>query len=124
MLTEISLNNLVYKAFHGIYKEEQINGNTFSLDVCVTTHLDKSTISDLSKGVDYEVVATICNEFMEIATPLLETVVFSIGEKILLTFASQAVKVKVTLRKHNPPINATCDNSQVSIVLTMDDIIE
>lgn len=99
----IHLQNLEFFAFHGVFKEEQILGNKFLVDVKVyCNRLDNPNIL-LEQTVNYAEIFSVVNAIMQQPTPLLESLVIKIGSKILEQFL-QVNKVDVSIYKHQPPI--------------------
>ena len=101
MLT-IHLSNLMFHAFHGIYKEEKIVGNNFEVNVEVTFDA-KQEITNINQTVDYVALHSIIKKVMDNPTPLLETVVQDIATQIKL-FDTRITSVKVSVKKLNPAI--------------------
>lgn len=101
MLT-ICLHNLQFRAFHGLYEEEKIKGNDFELQVTIQ-YQPLSHVKELHQTINYELVYKLIEERMQIATPLLETIVMDIAQQILGEFHS-AEEVFISIKKLNPPI--------------------
>ena len=92
----------MFHAFHGLYEEEQKNGNNFvvTVDIEVDT---KGIISDLQQTVDYVEVFQLIQKRMLQATPLLETLAqeMSLG---ILQLDNKISAVSITIKKLSPPI--------------------
>ena len=101
MLT-IHLNNLIFHAYHGIYKEEKIIGNDFEVNIEVTFNA-KQEIIDIDQTVNYVAIHGIIKKVMDTPTQLLETVVQQIVAQIKL-FDSKITSVMVSIKKLNPAI--------------------
>jgi dihydroneopterin aldolase len=101
-MLSIHLHNVSFRAFHGLYEEEKINGNDFIVDVTVQYRPPK-TIHHLNETINYVQVYEIVKDRMNVATELLETVAMDIAATVLNTF-SLAEEVKVSIKKLNPPI--------------------
>lgn len=111
----ISLEELTFKAFHGLYPEEKANGNTF----IVTVHIDVSTDfeftnDELDHSIDYTRVYQLIKAEMEQPRGLLEAVAMSISKKIINQF-TLADSVVVSVSKVNPPIGGPCAKTTVSL---------
>lgn len=113
MLT-IQLNNLIFHAYHGLYKEERIIGNDFEVNIEVTFDEQKK-ITEINETVDYVLIHGIVKKIMDNPTPLIETVVQEIVEKIKL-FDPKIVSVMVNIKKINPAIANF--NGTVGIIYT------
>ncbi len=112
MLT-IALEHIRFRAFHGLYPEEQVIGNDFILDVYVTI-ADTTPVDDLSDTVNYQDIFTVVKAVMAVPQPLLEQVVEDISQTIRERYP-RIKKTVVTLRKLNPPMGAEIRNSMVSL---------
>lgn len=106
-----------FYAFHGHYKEEQIVGNRFLVDIQMETNLEKPAESDrLEDAVNYQVAYRLVKEEMKrIKSNLLE----NIGKRILDAIYREIdgiTSVTVTIRKMNPPMGGPIKN--VSVTMT------
>ncbi len=94
---QIYLNDLVFHGFHGVYPAEKKIGNTFKVDVHIQFTPTIRTIEQLDQTIDYVNVYQLIQQVMEIPTPLLETLVAKIADKILAEHAiAHTVFVKIT----------------------------
>ncbi len=119
MSYEIKLEGLSFKAFHGVYDFEQKEGNTFLVDVGVRFSIDRLPVSDDILTVpDYQVINTVVCEEMNVPKYLLETVARSISVRLWNTFP-EAKRVKISIRKTNPPLGNTCSASCVVLETEM-----
>ncbi|MBN8838161.1 MAG: dihydroneopterin aldolase [Sphingobacteriia bacterium] len=98
----IRLHHLQFKAYHGLYEQEKINGNDFEVNAEIYHH-PVSTIKNIQETINYELVYRLIEERMQIPTPLLETIVMEIAGQILHKF-ELAEEVTVSIKKINPPI--------------------
>jgi len=115
MSYEIKLEELEFHAFHGVHDYEQQAGNTFILDLCVRFPLSRLPLEDnIDKAPDYTILYQVAAEEMKTASKLLETVALSIHKKTWKSFP-EAIHVRVSIRKLNPPIGAPCKASAVVI---------
>lgn len=112
MLT-IQLQNLQFKAYHGLYAEEKVLGNNFIVNVLIKYNSDKQVIDNIDDAVNYESVFQIINQKMDIPTELLETLVMQISEDILNKFY-KVYEVEISIAKQNPPIEKFIGNVVVS----------
>ena len=105
----IHLENMEFYAYHGHYKEEQIVGNKFLVDLLIETDMSKPARSDDQKA--YKLV----KEEMSKKSHLLE----HIGKRILDILFREFNGIKrltVKVAKMNPPIGGKMDS--VSVTLT------
>ena len=98
----ISLDKLVFSGYHGLYAEEKKLGNTYIVDVLIDFTAKKSIIDNLEQTIDYVKVYALIKKWMEIPTPLLETLVGNMADDILNTeVLAEKVMVKIT-KQHLP----------------------
>lgn len=103
MMMEISLENVRFKAFHGVFPEEKIKGNEFIVDLSVEIYWDKKIPDDLDSTISYADLYEIIREEMEKTSDLIETVATRIKKKITERWEQiQGGFIKIT--KLHPPI--------------------
>lgn len=98
----INLHNLIFHSFHGIYEEERILGNEFEVNVSLSFIADEY-ITTLEQTINYATVYEIIKQRMQIATPLLETLVQDLAEAIG-AFDNRIQSISVSVEKKNPPM--------------------
>jgi len=113
----IELNELVFLGYHGLYAEEKKLGNTYKVNVHIDFIPKKELVDQLDQTIDYVQVYAIIKKWMEIPTPLLETLVGNIADEILRTQA-MADKVFVAIRKVHMPIPQFEGNISVAVEKT------
>jgi len=99
----VSLNNIVFIGYHGLYAEEKKLGNTYLIDVVVDFTPPNTIIDKLEQTIDYVAVYSILKKWMDIPTPLLETLVGKMAEDILLEHPI-ANKVSIKITKSHLPV--------------------
>jgi 7,8-dihydroneopterin aldolase/epimerase/oxygenase len=110
----IGIENMRFFAHHGLYEEEQILGNRFSLDVYIETNIEEAQAfvenetEQLAHTINYETVFEICKIEMAEPEKLLETVIEKIIYAIKKQFQTIEI-IKVRLSKYNPPMNGQVD---------------
>lgn len=106
MLT-VSLHGIRIQAPHGLYKEEHVLGNVFEIDVDVW-------LSDVQPWpfADYSVIQSTVAEIFGKPEALLETLVYS-THATLKQRIEAAEKIRVAVRKLNPPLPGEVAYSQV-----------
>ena len=115
----ISLNKLLFVGYHGLYPEEKKLGNNYSVEIDIDFIPKQGVIDQLDQTIDYVHVYAIVKKWMEIPTPLLETLVGKIADDIL---SSQALanKVFVKITKLHLPISSFEGNVSVKIEKSRD----
>ena len=110
----ISLNKLLFVGYHGLYPEEKKLGNNYSVEIDIDFTPKQGVIDQLDQTIDYVHVYAIVKKWMEIPTPLLETLVGKIADDIL---SSQALanKIFVKITKLHLPISSFEGNVSVKI---------
>lgn len=109
----VALRGLVFFAYHGYYPEERQIGNRYGLDIEVRTDLRRAAANDrLADTVNYETLYAIAKEETEKPAQLLEHLGERIVQRIFEQFR-QAVGVKITVRKYNPPIGGICRAAEI-----------
>jgi dihydroneopterin aldolase len=100
----IVLEGLEFYAFHGHFKEEQVVGNKFEVNIIIETNTETPGISDkLEDALDYVSVYSLISHEMKMSSYLLENVIYRIKSKLIDQFPSiMSFELKVT--KFNPPV--------------------
>ena len=101
-LLTISLNNVRFRAYHGLYPEERKKGNDFVVDMTVCFEPGKDLIESLEETIDYGVLFDIMNDKMQQPVDLLETLVQDIARSVHEKFP-QVKEISVSVGKLNPP---------------------
>jgi dihydroneopterin aldolase len=110
----ISLNKLLFVGYHGLYPEEKKLGNNYAVEIDIDFTPKQGVIDQLDQTIDYVHVYAIVKKWMEIPTPLLETLVGKIADDILSSQAlANTVFVKIT--KLHLPIPSFEGNVSVKI---------
>ncbi len=103
-MLSIYLNNVVFWAYHGLYKEEKITGNEFEVNLRVDYNASRpASFQSIHDTINYVALFKIVQHRMEKATPLLEAIALDIATNILSEFA-MAERVIISIKKLNPPI--------------------
>ena len=103
-LLTISLNNVRFRAYHGMQPEERQKGNDFVVNVQVIYAPDNGTILSLADTIDYAVLFDMINSTMQQPVDLLETLAQTIAHTIHKQYP-QIKEVNVSVEKLNPPID-------------------
>ncbi len=114
-MSTIQIENMEFYAYHGHFREEQIVGNRFLVDLWIETDMRKPAVSDnLDDAVNYQVAYKLVRKEMEKKSNLLE----HIAKRILDTLFENLKgieKARVKISKMNPPVGGKMDN--VSVLL-------
>ncbi|MFZ6023305.1 MAG: dihydroneopterin aldolase [Bacteroidota bacterium] len=117
----IHLHQLQIHAYHGLYEEEKVLGNDFIIDLTVLYQPDRLPVENLEHTIDYVSLYALVKKHMQIATPLLETVISNIAIDILARF-SLSEQVNISIRKLHPPIAQFIGATAVSLSLNRKDL--
>jgi 7,8-dihydroneopterin aldolase/epimerase/oxygenase len=112
---KIHLEQMEFYAFHGHYKEEQIVGNKFLVDVIIETDMTlPANTDDLADAVNYQTVYKLIQREMTVKSKLLENIAKRILDA-LYDELSGIQKVSVTIRKMNPPMGGKMRSVNVTL---------
>ena len=114
MKTKIAVKGASFFAYHGFYPEERITGHVFEVDAEVWINHSKLQYDLLENTVNYEKLYSICSDEMVHSRKLIETVAYSIAEKIKNQF-SNVKKGKVVIRKKGAQLGGKVDYTEIEI---------
>ncbi|MDZ4808269.1 MAG: dihydroneopterin aldolase [Bacteroidota bacterium] len=103
-LFTISLNNVRFRAYHGLYPEERQKGNDFVVNMQIVFIPVSGTILSLEDTIDYAVLFEIINSTMQQPVDLLETLVQTIAHNVSKKLP-QVKRIDISVEKLNPPID-------------------
>lgn len=116
MTGRVALEGLEFHAYHGVYPEERVSGNSFEVDIAVETDFSQAAAHDnLRETVNYEDLYRIVKEAMDIPSKLLETVAEKIVETVLEQLPA-VIQVELKIAKLDPPIGGKCKKAWIRIV--------
>ena len=108
-MSVISIEGMEFFAYHGCFKEEQIIGTKFRIDLFLETDTTTAENSDnLYDTVNYLSVYQVVKAEMEIKSKLLEHV----GRRILNRVLDEFPLIKnarIKIKKLNPPLGGKMD---------------
>jgi dihydroneopterin aldolase len=111
----IQIKDMEFYAFHGHFKEEQIVGSRFLVDLTMETDMEKPGESDeLRDAVNYQKVYLIIKKEMETKSHLLE----HIATRILNALYSEMTGIKkatIKVSKMNPVMGGRIGSVSVEI---------
>jgi dihydroneopterin aldolase len=113
----IQIENMEFYAFHGHYREEQIVGNKFLVNLSIDSDMTAPATSDnLKDAINYQHAYRLVKEEMEKKSKLLENIAKRILDTIYANFEGvRTVTVKIS--KMNPPMGGG-RIEKVSVTLT------
>jgi 7,8-dihydroneopterin aldolase/epimerase/oxygenase len=112
---KILLEGMEFFAYHGCFKEEQIIGTKFLVDLEIETDTTRAEQTDhLTDTLNYQEVYRIVRQEMDQKSHLLEHVARRILDNIRRSFPGTG-KLRIRVSKLNPPVGGKMH--QVSLVL-------
>lgn len=117
---KVSLEGIEFHAYHGVFSEEKILGNRFTVDIQVETDFKKAMLEDdLKETVDYGRLYKIAQAHMKEPVKLLEHLAHLMIQDILKTYP--ALKhISITIKKHNPALGGVVNYSVVTVQYPQD----
>jgi dihydroneopterin aldolase len=104
-----------FYAYHGHFREEQIVGNRFLVDLWIETDMSKPAETDnLEDAVNYQAAYKLIRKEMEKKSNLLENIAKRIIDALFESLEG-IKKVRVKISKMNPPVGGKVDS--VSVLL-------
>lgn len=111
----IEIENMEFYAFHGHFREEQVVGNRFLVNVQIEANTEKAQQSDeLADTINYVQVYEIIKEQMEIKSKLLENLAERIISAIKNSFP-EISSIRLKISKMNPPVGGKMDCVSVTL---------
>jgi len=102
-LLTISLNNLRFHAYHGLFPEEKKIGNEFYVQLSVSYMPEKIIVEDINHTPDYGKLYQLISEEMKKPRALLETFVMEVAELVHETFPI-VKEIEISIEKLTVPI--------------------
>jgi len=99
----ISLSNLQFYCYHGLYEEEKRVGGTYFVDAEIEIRTPATVIQSIDETVNYAEVYDQIRRRMMQPTPLLETIAMELCNE-LIVFSAIITKITLTIRKTALPI--------------------
>lgn len=116
MKSFILLENLVFYANHGVFPQENIVGNVFTVDLKIGLKLEKSCESDdLDDTVSYADIYGDVKSEMMVPSKLLEHAAFRIIRRLKNKYPLIDT-VEIKLSKRNPPIGGQADSASIVLI--------
>jgi len=115
----IKIEDMEFYAFHGHYREEQIVGNRFLVDLEMETDMTAAAASDnLDDAVNYQVAYRVVKEQMQVRkSHLLENIASRILDALYESLEG-IDRATVKIRKMNPPMGGPMKCVSVTMTRT------
>ncbi len=114
-MAKIILEQMEFYAYHGCFKEEQVIGNRFIVNLEIEVDTTEAEISDhLSDTLNYQTVYEVITKVMETKSHLLE----HLGRRILDALQKDFPHIrhsKLKVSKMNPPMGGKMQCVSVEI---------
>jgi dihydroneopterin aldolase len=111
----IRIEDMEFYAFHGHYREEQIVGSHFIVDVTIDTDTDKAGVSDdLRDTLNYQKAYLLIKREMETTSNLLEHIATRILDALYKEL-SGIIRATVKVSKMNPVMGGRIGRVSVEI---------
>ncbi|RLD90815.1 MAG: dihydroneopterin aldolase [Bacteroidetes bacterium] len=108
-MSVISIEGMEFFAYHGCFKEEQIIGTKFNVDLFLETDTSVAEQSDsLNDTINYLAVYQSVKEEMSTKSKLLEYVARRILNRVNHDFPT-IIHAKIKIKKLNPPLGGKMD---------------
>jgi dihydroneopterin aldolase len=112
---KIQLNNIQVRAHHGCWKEEEVIGGDYRVDVWIEGAFEVSAeTDDLEKTIDYVAVKELVYAEMKVRAKLIETVLVRMHTAMKLRFPN-ANSVGIRLTKINAPMGHQVESVSVEM---------
>lgn len=117
---KVALEGMEFHAYHGVYPEEAILGNRFTVDLELETDFRAAMINDELEGtIDYAKLYKIVKTRMESKVKLLEHLGHGMVVDICEAYP-QVKQITVKLKKHQPAMGGLVDFSSVTVQFPQD----
>jgi len=111
----ISVEGMQFYAYHGCFKEEQVIGTHFTVDLSVETDTKEAELTDdLNATVNYQELFLLVSEEMGKPSRLLEHVARRILDRINKEFPS-ITSSRIKISKLNPPLGGQVGSVSVEL---------
>lgn len=111
----IEIENMEFYAYHGCFKEEQIVGNKFLVDMKAKVDcIEPARTDNIADALDYSKAYEIIQEQMKIKSHLLEHVAKRIIDALYAQFP-ELIEVSIKVSKMNPPMGGRMEKVSVTL---------
>lgn len=111
----IAVEGLQFYSHHGYYKEEQVLGGKYMVDIYLNLDFHEAAdTDDLKKTINYEEIYQLTKTEMEVHARLIEHVCKRILDKIKVKYPN-LISLKVRVSKYNPPLKGNVERVYVEL---------
>ncbi len=111
----IEIEGMEFYAFHGHFKQEQVVGNKFLVNISLETNCKKAGLTDnLNDALDYQKVYNLIKKEMDQKSFLLENICSRILDRLYLEF-NIIEKATIKVSKINPPMGGQIKKVSVTM---------
>jgi len=112
---KVMLEGMEFFGYHGVYPEEKVLGNRFTVDLELHTNFKEAMVRDRLDGtIDYAQLYNLVKARMDQPVKLLEHLGYGIVLDIRAAFP-EVDQIRITLKKQQPAIGGLVDFSGVSL---------
>lgn len=112
---EISLKDIKFYAYHGVFDEERMIGNEFNVNLSVFIPYNPDMKSDeLEYTLSYADLYHVVREEMHLPRKLLEKLILKISERLKKEFP-QIIRGRISIEKVHPPVRGMLGSAVVSL---------
>lgn len=117
MNATIELDKIELWAQHGCYRQEQIVGNRYEIDIKLEVNIDKPIATDnVQDALNYVEVYEIVKREMAKTQHLVETVAYNIASAIRNQYPTDVLQhISVRVAKMAPPVGGKMKDVAISI---------
>ncbi len=109
------LEGMEFFGYHGVYPEENVLGNRFTVDLELHTNFKVAMETDRLDGtIDYAQLYSLVKARMDRPVKLLEHLGYGIVQDIRAAYP-EVYQIRITLKKQQPAIGGLVDFSGVSL---------
>jgi len=113
-MVSVEIRNLILRAYHGVYEDEQKTGSDFEVNLEVHFNENGNDFESLEDTINYETLLDIVKQRMSVKNSLLEKVADGIIRKIKHQCPT-AKEIRLSIYKLHPPV----ENFQGKLGVTM-----
>lgn len=118
--SHLELEGMEFFAYHGCYRDEELNGNYFKADLSLEADLSPAAESDrLEDTLDYVLAYGIVRDAMHQRSALVENVCQRILKNLFQQFPL-LISARIKISKRHPDIGGDMENFSVVIEKTRD----
>lgn len=113
---QVKLERLKFFSFHGLFPEERILGNLYTVSVSVSKQRsDNMVVLTLDQTFDYGEIFKITKRIMDEPVDLLETICEKICAELRILWPDFK-EIKIDILKENPPLGQISGQSNVTFL--------